>query len=353
MAFFLASSEDPTQHVRDVILVKTASGVPLITMHMVTLVVIAVVFVFVMSLAGRAIATGPETEGNKRYLTKGRFGQLLETMIVYLRDEMLTPVMGAAATRTYLPFLMTLFFFILFLNVFGLIPFVDLQHLLGIHKLTGGSVWFGGTATANIMVTAALALIAFIVIQIHGFKDLGVKGWLLHNFGGLRPRTDLPLPRGPARLRRGVGRPPDQARRPGHSSLRQHGGGAYVDRRARRLRRFGGGRRCWACSGLAESRWFRPWAAVLITFLEVFVALLQAFIFMFLTAVFISLLSHHDEHEDTKNTARANTGLSLNRSLLTPDLSQPRVGGAGPVPIESNERPPTASTSQSSNQSFH
>ena len=41
-------------------------------------------------------------------------------------------------------------------------------------------------------------------------------------------------------------------------------------------------------------------AAVLVTFLELFVAFLQAFIFMFLTAVFISLLSHHEqEHGDT------------------------------------------------------
>jgi F-type H+-transporting ATPase subunit a len=39
-------------------------------------------------------------------------------------------------------------------------------------------------------------------------------------------------------------------------------------------------------------------AAVAITFLEIFVAFLQAFIFMFLTAVFLSLLSHHEEHEE-------------------------------------------------------
>ena len=39
-------------------------------------------------------------------------------------------------------------------------------------------------------------------------------------------------------------------------------------------------------------------AAVLITFLELFVAFLQAFIFMFLTAVFISLMSHHDESHE-------------------------------------------------------
>ena len=40
-------------------------------------------------------------------------------------------------------------------------------------------------------------------------------------------------------------------------------------------------------------------AAVVISFLELFVAFLQAFIFMFLTTVFIGQMSHHgDEHED-------------------------------------------------------
>jgi F-type H+-transporting ATPase subunit a len=38
-------------------------------------------------------------------------------------------------------------------------------------------------------------------------------------------------------------------------------------------------------------------AAVAIYFLEIFVAFLQAFVFMFLTTVFISQLAHHDEHE--------------------------------------------------------
>jgi F-type H+-transporting ATPase subunit a len=49
--------------------------------------------------------------------------------------------------------------------------------------------------------------------------------------------------------------------------------------------------------------------AVLISFLEIFVALLQAFIFMFLTAVFISLMSHHDEeHADHAEPAHASAG---------------------------------------------
>ena len=50
-------------------------------------------------------------------------------------------------------------------------------------------------------------------------------------------------------------------------------------------------------------------SAVLITFLELFVAFLQAFIFMFLTAVFVSLFSHHDEeHEHEHGRAQAKHG---------------------------------------------
>ena len=48
-------------------------------------------------------------------------------------------------------------------------------------------------------------------------------------------------------------------------------------------------------------------AAVAISFLELFVAFLQAFIFMFLTAVFISLMSHHDDHEAEGHGHEENT----------------------------------------------
>jgi F-type H+-transporting ATPase subunit a len=60
--------------------------------------------------------------------------------------------------------------------------------------------------------------------------------------------------------------------------------------------------------GIASVSLVSGGAAVLIMFLELFVAFLQAFIFMFLTAVFISLLSHHDEaheHEHTESQPAA------------------------------------------------
>jgi F-type H+-transporting ATPase subunit a len=287
LATFLAAA-DPTEHVRDMLF--QAWGVP-VTLHTITLIVVTIVFLLAMMHAAKAIATGPASQGNERYITKGRFAQMIEAITIYLRDEMLVPVMGAANTRRYLPYLLTVFFFILFNNLFGLIPFVDIQHMLGMHTPI-----FGGTATASITVTGALALIAFIVIQIHSIRDLGVKGFLLHLTGGLMP--------GPLALLPVVAivfvvellglfiKPAALAIRLFANMVAGHtlmavliGFGASV-----------------ASKGASGAAWIpvsliTGIAAVAITFLELFVAFLQAFIFMFLTAVFISLMSHHDDHE--------------------------------------------------------
>ena len=179
--YFLASG-DPTEHVKDVVLWATADGTPLLTMHMVTIVVVTAVFVLAMMKVAKSIATGPESDGNERYITKGRFSQMIETMVIYLRDEMLEPVLGKANTKRYLPYLMTVFFFILFNNLVGLIPILDMTRLVFGRDTT---TWFGGTATANIMVTGALASLSFLLIQIHGFRELGFKGWAAHLTGGL------------------------------------------------------------------------------------------------------------------------------------------------------------------------
>ena len=58
--------------------------------------------------------------------------------------------------KPYLPYLLTVFFFILVCNLLGLIP-------------------FGATATGNVSVTAALALMAFIMIQAGGIRKYGLK----------------------------------------------------------------------------------------------------------------------------------------------------------------------------------
>ena len=288
LATFLAAA-DPTEHVRDVLF--DIGGVP-VTLHTITLVGVTIVFLLAMMHAAKAIATGPASQGNERYITKGRFAQMVEAITIYLRDEMLVPVMGAGNARRYLPYLMTVFFFILFNNLFGLIPFVDIQHLFGMHTPI-----FGGTATASITVTGALALIAFIVIQIHSIRDLGVKGFLLHLTGGLMP--------GPLYLLPVVAivfvvellglfiKPAALAIRLFANMVAGHTLMAVLIGFGASVASKGGSPAAWVPVSLVTGI-----AAVAITFLELFVAFLQAFIFMFLTAVFISLMSHHDEHEN-------------------------------------------------------
>lgn len=86
---------------------------------------------------------------------------LLEVFIVYLRDEVILPNTGEAG-RPYLPYFLSLFFFILVVNLLGLIP---------------GSA----TATGNIAVSAGLALCTFGLINVAGIRKYGVVHHI-HNF---------------------------------------------------------------------------------------------------------------------------------------------------------------------------
>ena len=289
---FVAAA-DPITHVTDKILWRIGDT-PILTMHMVTIVVVAVLLVAAMMKAARAIATGPESQGNERYITKGRFAQMIEAMVVYLRDQMLVPLLGVHHTRRYLPYLMTLFFFILFNNLFGLIPILDILHLAGVHETP-----VGGTATANIMVTGALALLSFVMIELHGIRELGLKGWLIHNFGGLVPGPIYLLPIAVlvffVELAGHLIKPMALAIRLFANMVAGHTLMAVLLGFGAAAATGGSG-----ALGIGAISLVSGMAAVLVTFLELFVAFLQAFIFMFLTAVFISLLSHHDqEHGDT------------------------------------------------------
>ncbi len=264
------------------------------SIHEVMLVIAGVLVLIAMFVAAKRIQTGEESEGNARYVTRGRISQIIEVMVVYLRDQMLVPVLGEKQTRRWMPFLLSTFFFILVVNLLGMIPFQDLQHLFGIHLFA-----IGGTATANINTTAVLALFAFVAIQIHSFRELGFLGWLDHLTCGLA--------KGPKGLWLVV-----------PIVFAVEFAGVFIKPIALAIRLFanmlgghillatiimlpsmpqlglelGGG--TWIGVTVASGLF-----AVALTVLELFVAFLQAFVFMFLTAVFISLMSHEEhEHED-------------------------------------------------------
>lgn len=80
-------------------------------------------------------------------------GNGLEALVLWLRNEIVLPNVGPHG-NAFVPYLLTIFFFILFANLLGLVP-------------------YGATATGNISVTATLAIVTFIVIEIAGMKAQG------------------------------------------------------------------------------------------------------------------------------------------------------------------------------------
>ena len=96
------------------------------------------------------------------FIPKG-LSNIVEITVLFVRDEIVKPTIGKGYER-FLPYLLTVFFFILLSNFFGLIPYAV-------------------TVTGNIAVTAALAGISFIAIQIGGIKSHGMWGY----FRGLIP----------------------------------------------------------------------------------------------------------------------------------------------------------------------
>ncbi|MDX2116163.1 MAG: F0F1 ATP synthase subunit A [Planctomycetota bacterium] len=285
----LAAAGDPLSHVLD----KPNKIGPL-SMNTITLIVVTVLLVWALMKAAKAIQTDPSRPGNDRYITRGTWGSIVEVIVLHLRDQVIRPQLGEQ-TNKFLPFLLTLFFFILFNNMFGLLPLIDIQYLVT-SLLAGDShaatAYIGGTATGRIAVTAALALIAFLMWNYNGIKALGLGGFLKHFLGG-GPVFLAPVMI-PVEIMGTLVKPTALALRlfanmtAGHILL-----GVLVIFTAAAPKAIG-------LLGAPVSL-VALVGAVAIFFLEIFVALLQAFIFTFLTTLFISQLSHHhgghDDHD--------------------------------------------------------
>ena len=140
------------------------------TRHMVIMVVVALlVLAIFVPLAGTLRKRGKEK-------APSGFANAMEAMIIYFRDDVVRPNIGQGADA-FTPFILTIFFFILGMNLIGLTP-------LGI------------TPTANLSVTAALAVISFFVIEVSGFRVLGPKGYAKTIFylpPGLPTYMQLPM----------------------------------------------------------------------------------------------------------------------------------------------------------------
>lgn len=100
---------------------------------------------------------------------KGKIWNLLESFVVYIKEEVVKPAVGEHDYERFLPFLLTTFFFILTLNLLGAIPFL-------------------GSATGSLAVTAIFALATFGVVVGSGVQKMGFAGFLKAQV----PSMDLP-----------------------------------------------------------------------------------------------------------------------------------------------------------------
>jgi len=193
------------------------------------------------------------------------FRAAIEAVVLFIRDEVVTANLGKKGNR-YTPYFCTLFFFILLCNLLGMVP-------------------YGATATGNIAVTGAMALTTFVMINLSGIREQGfskyignivprgVPGWLVPllfpiEIVGLLTKTCALCIRLFANMIAG------------HIVILSLLGLIFV---------FGA---INPILGLAVTAPVAVTLVLFVSMLELFVAVLQAYIFTFLTAIFVGAAMH-------------------------------------------------------------
>ncbi|HEY2031531.1 MAG TPA: F0F1 ATP synthase subunit A [Myxococcales bacterium] len=141
-----------------------------ITKHVINMWIAAGILLIVVGLGARKRALVP----------KGGYN-VLESLVMFVRDEISVKNIGHHADL-YTGYLCTTFFFILFMNFAGLLPIPRVGGFPGI-----------STATGNLSVTVVLALFTFALTQIAGMRAQGVAGYWLHLVPGGVPKALWPL----------------------------------------------------------------------------------------------------------------------------------------------------------------
>ena len=202
----------------------------------------------------------------------------LETICQYIREDMVVPALGEHTDR-FIKYIWSLFFFLLTVNLLGLLPIPVISALFGTH--------LGGTATGNIWMTGTLAVVTMGMMVVNGLR-LGGKSYLAHFCPGPIAMAPLLVPVEIIGL---VAKVFALAVRLFANMLAGHILLAvllsFIMMAGAQSAGLGYGVGVLVVAG-----------SVAINLLELFVAFLQAFIFTFLTTLFIgmSVVFHHDDH---------------------------------------------------------
>ena len=234
------------------------------TKHVVFMVLAAVLVFLTMKLAGRSLARQRAGE----HAPSG-FANAVEGLVLFVRNDVCIANIGHDGAK-FAPLIMSLFFFILYGNLLGLIP-------------------WGASPTGNLAVTGALALLVLVTVEVSGFLKLGAKGYLgtiFPHFPGLTGvgATVMAVAMSPIEVMSKLVKPFALAVRlfgnmtAGHFVILSLFGIVFL---------FGHlGAASWGI-GIVT--------AMLVTgimLLELIVAVLQAYVFALLSSVFIGLMQH-------------------------------------------------------------
>jgi F-type H+-transporting ATPase subunit a len=243
---------------------EPVTSVPLLTWH--GHVILSNHAFMVLAVAAFLLVCIPLGARSPKLVPRG-LQNLVESVCVYLREEMAKPVLGDK-TDQFIGLLWTIFFFILTLNLAAMIPTEKLISLV-----TGRKCHFGGPATANVFITGAMAIVAFVMSNAYGIRQHGFFHYLVH-LAPPAPRWLLPLVY-PLELLSIFIRPFTLAIRlfaniiAGHMVLATVLGLIFV----------------FSNLGVAV---VSVAASVALSFLELLVAFIQAYIFTFLTTLYIA-----------------------------------------------------------------
>lgn len=277
----------------------TLFGLEWFNNHLLMSVLASGIAIAVLFMVAKSMQPRP-SEGAKGYLTKGRLGGFFELILVYLRDETVKPLLHDK-TDKYIGFLWSIFFFVLFGNLLGMIPIGPVSGLLG------GNSHLGGTFTGNWNFTIALSVIACLVWLYAGLKEGGM-GYIKHYW--VIPIKGQPVALIPLLIPIGI-----------MIAVLEIAGNVLIKPFAlcvRLVANMMAGHLVLGSIVLISVFAFDSGSyigagisfvgALAIYFLELFVAFLQAYIFMFLTAIFISLGLPHDDHgHDHEDEAHGET----------------------------------------------
>ncbi|HEV7671346.1 MAG TPA: F0F1 ATP synthase subunit A [Thermoanaerobaculia bacterium] len=285
----LAFAENPLSHIVQHPLVQkpahlgplTPNGVMTVLSDQIVTIIVAglLLILFVPVLVARR--KGKDAVGS---LVPSGFGNAIEAICTYIREEVARPNLKEHTDR-FVKYLWTVFFFILTMNLLGLLPIAPVSKLFGTH--------LGGAPTGNIWVTASLAICTLLMMVINGLR-LGGKSYLAHFSPG--PLWLAPL-LVPLEIIGVVAKTFALTVRLFANMLAGHVLLAVL---------LGFIVNAMAKMGVAGLGIAIPAVAgsVAISMLELFVAFLHAFIFTFLTALFIgqSVVFHHDDEHDSHDS---------------------------------------------------